>query len=121
MTAAALHGRRLYVYYQAAAADLPAIQRAAREMQDVLIQRYPGLQAELLRRPTAATPSTAAAPSVGTVTEAAAATITLMEIYGHPNGVDDVLGDAIEHEALSLRGWLQGARHIEVFESLREA
>ena len=137
MTAAAPQGRRLYVYYKAAAANLPAVQRAARAMQAELIARYPGLRAELLRRPSATTAANTAAntaattaantaantaaPSDGTITEAATAAVTLMEIYDHPSGVDDALADDIEREAQCLRSWLQGGRHVEVFEALGAA
>lgn len=71
-----------------------------RRLQHALRAEWPGLQAELLRRPQ---------PDAN-------GCVTLMEIYALPPGGD---GAAIEARAAACTaGWLQGSRHVERFEPL---
>lgn len=96
--------RRLYVYYRVQDRDFEAALQAARAMQGQLRRRWTGLDAELLARPG--------------VDEAGRR--TLMEVYardGEPGGLDESLRCAIDAAAgQSLGRWIEGARHVEVFE-----
>lgn len=88
------------MYYRVAAADLAAVVDAVRALQQDLRTEFPGLQAELLRRP-------------GTDANGA---VTLMEVYVLPPGLD---GTALEvRTAACSARWLQGSRHVERFEAL---
>ena len=98
MTAA----RELFIYYRARAADATALQSEVEAFQQHLRNRFPELQARLLRRP-----------------EPADGWHTWMETYalpGHPDGVTEALEQSIEQsaaEALAPLGCT--ARHVEVF------
>ena len=84
------------------AADLAACVAAVSALQAELCARCVGLQAELLRRPG----------------EDANGLVTLMEVYRWP-----AAADAAELEAQAAAAsapWLQGARHVEVFEPVSE-
>ncbi len=96
-----------FIYYQIDLPDLPPVQAAVAAFQQQLRQDWPGLQARLLRRPTAHE-----------------GRLTLMEIYGfgpsaHPSLPADVarrLPPAIEQAARGIAPWLRGERHVEVFQ-----
>ena len=92
-------GRRLFVYYRVAIADLSTAVAAAHRLQAALRARHPGLDAALLRRP-----------------EVRDGTATLMETYAAADGVDETLAAEIERRAVDAG--LPGPRHVEVFEPL---
>ena len=80
------------------AADLAACTAAVSTLQAALCARCNGLRAELLRRPG----------------EDANGLVTLMEVYQMPAAADAA---ALEAQAAAASApWLQGARHVEVFE-----
>jgi hypothetical protein len=96
------NGRRLYVYYRVAVADLGLCVLAVRSLQAELRRAHPGLICELLQRPGS---------------EDAAGQRTLMETYARPGGVDDALQAHIAHAAATALALLAaGQRHVEVFE-----
>lgn len=96
-----------FIYYQIAPPDLPQVQAAVAAFQQQLCQDWPGLQARLLRRPTAHE-----------------GRLTLMEIYGFgpsaqpspPADASPGVLSAIEQAARGIASWLQGERHVEVFQ-----
>jgi len=98
MTAA----RELFIYYRARAADESALQSEVMAFQRHLQNRFPELQARLLRRP-----------------EPADGWHTWMETYalpGHPEGVYQALEQAIVQSAADMSVRLGcTARHVEVF------
>jgi hypothetical protein len=91
----------LYVYYRIDTASLADAAQAVRDVQALLREAHPGLQAALLRRP---------GERDGQV--------TLMETYAMPGGVDEALQARIDEAATALAPWQRGARHTEVFEPL---
>ncbi|HWP19799.1 MAG TPA: DUF4936 family protein [Burkholderiaceae bacterium] len=91
--------RALFIYYRIPVERADEVRPALHAMQARLVRTHEGLQAELLRRPE---------PRDGHQ--------TWMEIYRHPQGVDEALEAHIEHAAAdTLRPWLIGPRHVEVF------
>lgn len=96
-----------FIYYQIAPPDLPRVQAAVVAFQQQLRQDWPGLQARLLQRPTAHE-----------------GRLTLMEIYrfgpsarpSQPANIASRLTPAIEQAARGIAPWLQGERHVEVFQ-----
>lgn len=95
-------GRRLYVYYRVALADLAACAQAVRTFQTELRRTHPELRCELLQRPES---------------EDVAGQRTLMETYARSGGVDEALQAHIAHAAATALALLvTGTRHVEVFE-----
>ncbi|MDZ5458319.1 DUF4936 family protein [Azohydromonas lata] len=95
-------GRRLYVYYRVALADLAACGQAVRTFQTELQRAHPDLVCELLQRPQS---------------EDVAGQRTLMETYARPSGVDEALQAHIAHAAATALALLvTSTRHVEVFE-----
>lgn len=100
--------RGWFIYYQVMLADLPDIATAVRSGQRELASRYPGIATEFLRRP--ADIGVAGSPMV-----------TVMEIYRAPGGwpvetqaqVPGVIEALVGRQ---VAGWIQGPRHLEVFE-----
>ncbi|MBL0726666.1 DUF4936 family protein [Piscinibacter sp. HJYY11] len=92
--------RELFIYYRATQENASVLHAQVSRMQTELRVRHPGLQARLLRRP-----------------EAADGLHTWMETYSSPDGIDGALQAAIEHAALSLAPWIEGARHTERFDA----
>jgi hypothetical protein len=94
--------RELFIYYRAKTADATALQSEVMAHQSRLRNRFPGLQARLLRRP-----------------EPADGWHTWMETYampGHPDGVTEALEQSIEQSAAEALAPLRcTARHVEVF------
>jgi len=88
---------RHYVYYRVGAADVAAALAAARTVQQDLRERWPGLGAELLRRP-----------------GEAAGQVTLMEVYAFADPERLAAVEAAAAQATAR--WLQGDRHVEVFD-----
>ena len=98
-----------FIYYRVHLDDLPAVVAAAREGQRALCSAHPGLSASLMQRP-----SSSASPD-------SPPQMTLLETYraaldwpadqaaALPATIDTTLGAA-------LAPWLQGPRHLEVFE-----
>ncbi len=91
-----------FVYYRVPHANRHTAALAVQAMQAALAQQWPGLQVQLMRRADA-----------GARTEAAED--TWMETYGHPEGVSQVIAQAIEAQASALPSGLIGARHVETF------
>lgn len=94
--------RQLFLYWRVAPAQVDAALQALHAWQRQLREQHPALQATVyLRR------------------EAAAAEATVMESYALQDaaGIGDALQRHIEQagDAL-LRPWLQGHRHVEVFD-----
>jgi hypothetical protein len=97
-------GHALFVYYRVRASDRKIFVAAARALQSRWRARIPGLQPRLHER------ADAAGPQDGTV--------TLMETYALPAGIDPALQATIEDEARAELGrWIVGDRHVEVFVS----
>ena len=88
-------GQRLYVYYRVPPAQLAATVAAVRAMQARLVGRFPGLQADLLRRPG--------------LRDGA---VTLMETYA--GAVSPALDAALAAAAADL----PQPRHVEQFDPL---
>jgi hypothetical protein len=92
----------LYLYWKTDVARADGAEAAARGWQQALCQEHPALQARLLRRADAD-----ASP---------ARTVTLMEIYRRPGGIDAALqATIVETGAQRLAVWLLGPRHVEAF------
>lgn len=106
-----MSGRQLFIYWRCASAQAAAAQAATRDLQTALCLRHPGLSAELFARLHD--------------TQAPAGEVTLMEVYafrrpqpGLEAGVSDALQAEVAAASELLRPWLNGARHVEVFELL---
>jgi len=98
-----------FIYYRVNLDDLAAVVAVAREGQQRLCSAQPGLSASLMQRP-----SSAASPD-------SPPQMTLLETYraalDWPAEQATALPAAIEATVGStLRPWLQGPRHLEVFE-----
>lgn len=98
-----------FIYYRVHLADLAAAAAVAREGQRVLCDARPGLAASLMQRP-----SSAASPD-------APPQMTMLETYraplDWPADWAATLPAAIDHTlGAALAPWLQGPRHLEVFE-----
>ncbi|WP_374565545.1 DUF4936 family protein [Ideonella sp.] len=98
-----------FIYYRVHLADLAAVVAAAREGQRALCGAHPGLTATLMQRP-----SSAASPD-------SPPQMTMLETYRAPLDwpADRVaaMPAAIDHAlGAALAPWLQGPRHLEVFE-----
>ena len=105
-------GRSVYVYYRVAHADLPRVVAAVQAMQARLCAGHPGLGAQLLRRVDAIDAALAARRR-----GEAAPSVTLMELYAAPPGVDGALQAEIEAAAAALpTAAVAGERHVELFE-----
>lgn len=88
---------RWYVYYKVAEPDASQCIAAARDMQAQLRARHAGLQAELLRRPSAGSDGC----------------VTLMETY---HGIEpDLMAEVEACVQAALKRWTVGARHHERF------
>jgi hypothetical protein len=110
MTAASLvsgtRERNWFIYYRVLPGDLPRAMRVVRGAQTRLCEEQPGLRAALMQR----------APAAG-----AHEPMTLLEIYSAaidwPAGRTEALPAVIEHVVgAAVAPWLQGPRHLEVFE-----
>ena len=91
---------RLYVYYRVDEADLPATVAAVRRVQAALVAAYPGLQAELLRRP-----------------ELTAGAVTLMETYAGPltPALEAAINGAVSAAvSAAISGAIHGAIHRDI-------
>jgi Domain of unknown function (DUF4936) len=98
--------RSWFIYYRVLPGDLPRAVEAVRGAQSRLCEGQPGLRAALMQR----------APAAG-----AHEPMTLLEIYSvendWPAGRAAALPAAIEHVVgAAVAPWLQGFRHLEVFE-----
>ena len=99
--------RQLFVYWRLRRADLDAAVESLKAEHEVLRQRYPGLQAQLLVRGDESGP-----------------TSTLMETYAltasvSNAGLDTERMDALEAAVSNVtHRWLLGQRHHEVFDSI---
>ena len=92
--------RSLFIYYRVAVTRAAAAFQAAQALQLELRDRHPGLVAVLWRRP---------GEQDGMQ--------TWMETYTHPEGVSPELEALIIAAAQNFqRDWIQGPRHVEVFE-----
>ena len=94
--------REAFIYWKVAPAQAQAAQAAALALQHELRADHPELQARLCRK-----------------AEPAGASITVMEIYGHEDGIGDELLVAIESAAarhLVTCGSPQ--RHVDVFDAV---
>ena len=95
--------RELFIYYRARAADATALQSEVMAFQRDLQNRFPALQARLLRRP-----------------EPADGWHTWMETYalpGHPEEAHKALEQAIAQWSADMSVRLGcTARHVEVFQ-----
>lgn len=121
---------QLFIYWRTPAAHCDAAVAAARAMQQRVRLAHPGMVAQLyLRRdevsPPAQAPAKAPAtapadaPGQALVQSPIDACITLMETYALPGtGIDADLLATIVAAGAPLQPWLQGARHVEVFEPL---
>jgi len=92
----------LFVYWHARGDQAEAAICAAQDLQATLRGRFPALAARLYRRP-----------------EERDGRITVMEVYSTTGDFAPALRQAIDaaaHEALDP--WLQGERHVEVFDRL---
>jgi hypothetical protein len=99
--------RELFVWYRVDARRADAARSAVEAMQRSLAATFPGLQARLLVRRDAGIQ-------------------TWMETYARARltedergGIDPDTEAAIAQAALSLRGVIDGERHVEAFEALR--
>jgi len=97
--------RELFIYYRSPAERSAEVAGRVRAFQARLVALHPQLTARLLRRP-------------GQRDDGA---VTWMETYAihtmsPSDGVDRTLESEIEAAAESLRGCIDGTRHIEVFE-----
>jgi hypothetical protein len=90
-----------FVYYRVPLAQREETLRAVQRMQHSLVQQWPGLQARLMQR---------ADSDAGAGTD-----ITWMETYAHPQGVSNVIAQAIAAQASALLEGLIGVRHVETF------
>jgi hypothetical protein len=98
--------RSWFIYYRVLPGDLPRAVEAVRGAQTRLCEEQPGLRASLMRK----------APAAG-----AREPMTLLETYSvaidWPDGHAAALPSAIEHiVGAAVAPWLQGPRHLEVFE-----
>ncbi|HJV69097.1 DUF4936 family protein [Ideonella sp.] len=104
--AATAGGPCWFIYYRVQLDDLAQAVVVARVGQRRLCQAHPGLTAELMQRPSSSGPT----PQM-----------TLLETYrapaDWPAGQARALPAAIERvQAAALARWLQGPRHLEMFE-----
>jgi hypothetical protein len=98
-----------FIYYRVHLVDLAAAVAAAREGQRALCSAHPGLSASLMQRP-----SSSASPD-------SPPQMTLLETYraalDWPADQAAAMPAAIERTlGAALAPWLQGPRHLEVFE-----
>ncbi len=92
--------RCLYVYWRCAAADLPQALAATRQAQSDLRRLEPGLCTSLLTR-----------------ADESGAQRTVMETYTCATGLGAALqARVLAAAALASAMWLQGERHVEVFD-----
>jgi len=102
-------GRRLYVYYRVAREGEASAIAATQAMQARLCSRLPGLQAQVLRR--------VEGEEFAPADRGDGSTVTLMEVYSAPRGVDAACVAEIEAEAARLPFATPApARHLELFE-----
>lgn len=88
----------LFIYWRTPAATAPRALQAASRWQAVLREQHPGLVAAVYRR-----------------TDDRGSTATLMEVYAAP--IDATLERRIIDEGARVLGpWLEGPRHVEMFE-----
>jgi hypothetical protein len=97
--------RELFVYYRVRPADARAAHAAVLAFHAALMQRHPTLKARLLRRP-----------------ESGQAEQTWMETYAtdapaDSAGISASMQADIETSAQALAPFVQGTRHVEVFEA----
>ena len=105
--------RELFVYYRVRPEAADAAYAAVDRLQTAVIAEFPGLQARVLRRPI---PPNAPPTALQ----------TWMEIYAmHPQGggagVDPSMQKVIETNAALLASFIEGGRHVEVFETFTPA
>ena len=94
--------RALFIYWKVPPEDLTSALAAARAFQAGLLQRHPSLAAGLYQR-----------------AESGAATVTLMETYTQPGGLDaQALRDLVDGGQAALAAWCAGGRHVEQFDQL---
>jgi hypothetical protein len=99
--------RELFIYYRSQVGHAAAVEAAVRDMQSALRARHPALEARWLRR-----------------IDDDSKLMTWMETYRaaspalHPQGVHDELQREIETLAAQrVAPWIDGTRHVEVFEA----
>lgn len=101
--------RRLFIYYRLRERDLCVACEAVRKVQQTLRTQHRGLNTELLAAPGADV------KGLRTVME-----MYLVDVHVSPRGVDEALQADIEASLKPvLQPWLQGARHVEVFDELQ--
>ena len=93
--------RELFIYYRVPFAHAHELRHAVQEWHRSLMQRYPELTVRLLHR-------------------AESPLDTWMETFAtdprrSPDGVSAELQEHIVGEAQRFAGWIEGARHVEVF------
>jgi hypothetical protein len=98
--------RELFIYYRSSPQHAEQVLKIVGDFQTGLRLQWPALEARLLRRP-----------------QLHSEHVTWMETYSmkdplqHPAGIDAPVQRAIETAALALQTWIDGERHVEVFES----
>lgn len=92
--------RSLYVYYRVANDQRAAAFKAITEMQACLRQQHPGLRVTLMQR----------ADMQGGDPH-----VTWMEVYDHPEGVNQACEASLQALVAALPGGLIGERHVETF------
>ena len=98
----------LFVYYKVPADNLAAVTAAMHFTQGRLRAEYPGLMAELWRR-----------PQGDDAADQTSSLVTVMETYQRPGGIDASLAQTIEQAAATaLAGHLRSPRHTELFQTL---
>jgi len=93
--------RELYVYYRVAPPHAEAARLEVLAWQSAALQRWPGLEARLLRRPPAHEQ----------------AEQTWMEIYRHPAGLSEAILAQLQQATAQLPALRSGERHLEIFEA----
>lgn len=104
------HGERwCFIYYRVHLDDLPHAVAATREGQHLLCDAHPGLSASLMQRPSTSSPP------------GSPPTMTLLETYRipldwHAERVQALHAQIEQILGATLAPWLQGPRHLELFE-----
>jgi hypothetical protein len=94
--------RELFIYWRAPRGDLGAVLDAARSFQASLRMRHGDLSAALFQRP-----------------DDGGGTVTLMETYAAPAGIDALLeAEIVACGQPVFAPWCRGPRQVEAFERL---
>ena len=98
-----------FIYYRVHLDDLAAVVAATREGQRALCDAHPGLAASLMQRPSSSASPDSPPQMTMLETYRAALDWPADQAAALPAAIDSTLGAA-------LTPWLQGPRHLEVFE-----